>query len=551
MTDPGRMSFPALLTAIQAIVEESDLATVLRRIAQAATTLVDAEYGALGVIAPERDALEEFIYVGLDEDDAARIGRPPAGHGLLGALIADPRPIRLRHLSDDPRAVGLPAHHPGMDSFLGVPVRVRGDVFGNLYLTNSREGAFTDEDERLVEALATTAGFVIENARLLARTRTRERWTVAAAELSAELRSSPTATALDLIAGRVAELPDIDKVTVLLTDTAAAPLRLAAARGADEAGLRGALVDPEGTCAGDAVAATRAMARPRERPPSDDPPRIARDGIAGAVVAAPLQTRGRLFGVLCAAREPGRRRFTPAEVDSIADLASRATIALELAHAREESQRSLLADDRRRIARDLHDHVIQQLFGAGLALEALSGELPPGRAVERLRASIDQLDDAISQIRTVVFALSQRDEGSLRHRVIDVVADLSAALPRPPAIRFSGPVDHTIAEPLGAEVVGVARELLSNAVRHSNADRISIEVAVTDGRVLVLVEDDGVGMGDTARRSGLQNLADKARAAGGSFTVDSSAGGTSARWIAPVPGAPAEPHAPADGGGLR
>ncbi|WP_194395950.1 GAF domain-containing protein [Microbacterium atlanticum] len=535
-TSQGRLR--ALLGATRAVVEESDLNSVLRRIAEAATALVNAEYGALGVIAPERDALEEFIYVGLTEEQAARIGHLPTGHGLLGALIEDPRPIRLPQMSSDPRAAGFPPHHPMMESFLGVPVRVRGEIFGNLYLTNHREGAFSEEDERLVEALATTAGFAVENARLLEQARTRERWMTAAAELSAALLSSSTETAFDLIAGRLFDVPGSEKVTVLLADETTSTLKIVAARGDDEAELLGMTVETDATCAGTIVTSGHAHAAGRESASDSDPVRICTDGLTGPVAAAPLRTRGRLWGVVCAARGPQQRRFTATELASLVDFASRATIALELAYAREESQRSLLAEDRRRIARDLHDHVIQQLFGTGLTLQAVAGSIAPGPEANRLNESIDQLDDAISQIRTVVFALSRRDESSLRHRVIDVVADLSAALRHPPAIRFTGPVDHAITGPLLEDVVGVARELLSNAVRHSGADRISIEVAVVGDDVTVLVEDDGVGVDEGGRRSGLANLAERAAGRGGAFRVDSRAGATAARWTAPLHSGP-------------
>jgi signal transduction histidine kinase len=524
----------ALLDAIQAVVEESDLESVLRRIAEAARVLADARYGALGVIAPEKDALEEFIHVGLSEADASKIGHLPTGRGLLGVLIADPHPIRLPHMWGDPRAVGFPPYHPHMESFLGVPVRVRGEVFGNLYLTDHRGGGFTDEDERLVEALAATAGFAIENARLLEQARTRERWMIAAAELSADLLSSPTDTAYDLIASRLVELPDIDKATVLLADDLTTRLQVAAIRGLDEAEWSGAMVESDATCGGDVVSSGRASAHQRETAVDRDPVRVVQDGAAGPVIAAPLRTHARLWGVVCVAREPDRRRFTATEFDSIVDFASRATIALELAYAREAGERALLAEDRRRIARDLHDHVIQQLFGAGLTLHAVAGTMPTGPEAERVRESIDQLDDAVSQIRTVVFALSHRDEGSLRHRVIDVVADLSATLRHPPAIRFTGPVDHAVTGAPVDDIVGVTRELLSNAVRHSKADRISVEVAIVDESVIVIVEDDGVGIAEGAKRSGLKNLADKAAERGGALTVQSRVGATSVRWSAPL-----------------
>ncbi|HET6301068.1 GAF domain-containing protein [Microbacterium sp.] len=526
----------ALLAATQSVVEEIDLSTVLRRIVEAATTLVDAEYGALGVIAPERDALEEFIFVGLDEHQAAKIGHLPFGHGLLGALIADPRPIRLTDVANDERSAGFPAHHPSMSSFLGVPIRVRGEVFGNLYLTNRRDGAdFTDEDEQLVAALATTAGFAIDNARLLDLARTRERWMTAAAELSAALLASPTDTAFDLIASRIFELPGVDKVTVLLTDEDSGRLRIVAARGDDEAQLRGLVVDAEDVCAGTVLEDAEARIITHRADAEPDVLLIADETGTGPALVAPMRTHARLWGIVCIAREPSGRRLTQSEIASAADFVSRAGIALELAVAREESQRAMLADDRSRIARDLHDHVIQQLFGTGLSLQAVAASLPPGPEAQRLSESVEQLDDAIAQIRTVVFALSRRDETAIRHRILDVVAEMSGSMRRPAAIRFSGPVDHLIVGDLFDDVVGVTRELLSNAIRHAHADRISIELAVDQGDVVVTVDDDGVGIGDTPRRSGLDNLGHKAQRRGGTFTLESPGEGTRAIWRVPLP----------------
>lgn len=525
----------ALLGASQSVVEAIDLPALLRRIVEAAVALVDAEYGALGVIAPEGDLLEEFIYVGLDDAHAARIGHLPEGHGLLGALISDPHPIRLPEMSVDSRAAGFPPHHPAMTSFLGVPVRVRNEVFGNLYLTNRRDGTFTDEDEQLITALATTAGFAIDNARLLEASRTRERWMASASELSSALLSSPTTTAFDLIAGRVFELPGVDKVTVLLTDEESTRLQIAAARGADEAALRGTVVEADDVCAGAVLSegGGRVIVAPAHA--NSDVLRLS-DGIdAGPALVSPMRTKAKLWGVVCIARSPGARRFTQAEIDSAGDFVSRASIAVELAMAREEAERAMLADDRSRIARDLHDHVIQQLFGTGLTLQSVVASLSPGPEAQRITDSIEQLDDAISQVRTVVFALSRRDDTTIRHQIIDVVAAISGSMKRPATIRFSGAVDHLVVGELVPDIVGVARELLSNAVRHAHADRISIELAADDGWATISVEDDGVGVGDTPRRSGLDNLDHKARHRGGSFTLESGDPGTIAVWRVPLP----------------
>jgi signal transduction histidine kinase len=532
MRAQGRLR--ALLRATQAVMEQSDLGLVLRSIVEAAIELVGAQYGAVGVLNPERDALEQFLYVGMSDQDAAAIGHLPEGRGLLGALITDPHPIRLAQIADDRRAVGFPPNHPPMTSFLGVPVRVRGEVFGNLYLTNHANGDFTEEDEELVQALSLTAGFAIENARLLAEAQTLGRWMTAAAELSAGIIATPTAGALDLLVNRVRDVAAAQLVTVLIPDADESHLRVVAAAGEDEGSLRGAILDPATTFAGRVLDDAAAHSQPKLHAATRDPLLVSHEGVSGAAAAVPLRTQAQFWGVLCIARSPDGERFSPAEIEGAADLASRGSIALELARAGEDARRALLADDRRRIARDLHDHVIQQLFGAGLGLQALASRLGPGAYGESLGETIDQLDDAIGQIRTVVFALSHRDDASLRHRLLDVVGEVSGSARRPPAVRFTGPVDLTVRDHLATEVVAVARELLSNAIRHAHADHVSLEVATQDGLVTVVVEDDGVGIDDKALRSGLDNLRDRAARRRGSFEVQSSGSGTSARWTAPT-----------------
>ncbi|WP_171013081.1 GAF domain-containing protein [Microbacterium sp. 2FI] len=535
MAEPGSQArLRALLRATQAVIEPSDLELVLRTIVDAAVELVDAQYGAMGVISPERDALEQFIYVGMSTEDAAAIGHLPEGHGLLGALIADARPIRLADMAGDPRAAGFPHHHPPMQSFLGVPVRVHGVVFGNLYLTNGRSGAFSDEDEQLVTALATTAGFAIENARLLADSTRRGEWMRTAAEVSAAILSTPTNTALDLLVTRVREVAAAEQLTVVVPSPDDRRLRVIAASGEAEASLLGAVIDPEGAFAERMLDAGPAYAQPRLTARGVEPLLVTRDGMTGPAMAVPLRSGAASWGTLCIARAPDDRRFSPAELEGAIDLAARVGIALDLARAGEDAQRALLADDRRRIARDLHDHVIQQLFGAGMGLQALAGRFGPGPDGEALGEAIDQLDDAIAQIRTVIFALSHRDDTSVRHRLLDVVGEVSSGARRPPAIRFNGPVDLIVRDELATDVVAVARELLSNAIRHAHADHVSLDVGVAGETVTVTVQDDGGGIPDHARRSGLDNLRERAVRRGGAFAVESSSSGTTGRWSAPT-----------------
>lgn len=533
-----------LLHAVETVVGEIELPLVLRRVVEAAVDLVDAEYGALGIIAADRSSLDRFIHVGLSTEGAEAIGHLPRGRGVLGALIAHPEPIRLDHLGQDPRAAGFPAHHPRMDSFLGAPVRVRGEVYGNLYLTNARRGSFSAEDEELVRALASAAGLAIQNARLFDEARTRATWMAATAELSAAVLSTPPDNVFDLLAGRVADLVDGSLVTVLVPIDGSETLRVAAARGRGEEDVLGTTVDETGTIAGAALEddGVRVETGPRA-PDGVDPALVAVDHETGPAIAVPLRTRQRTWGALCVAREPGERGFAAVELEVLGDLASQASIAAELSRARVEQQKTILGDERARIARDLHDHVIQQIFGAGLTLQSVVPALDGARDRNRVDDVIRQLDDAIAQIRTVVFALSARDGSSLRHRLIDVVAEVSGALPRPPALRFAGPVDHTVRGPLSDDVVGVARELLVNSVRHASADSISLDVRVTEQDVTVVVADDGTGIrGD--RRSGLANLAHRADARGGALTLDTGPDGTRVQWRVPLDGHDTEESAP-------
>lgn len=533
MRTQGRLR--SLLRASQTIVEQIELPQVLRSTVEAAIELVDADYGAMGVLTPEKDALEQFIFFGIPHEVADAIGHLPRGRGLLGALINDPQAIRLRQIADDPRAVGFPAHHPPMHAFLGVPIRIRGEVFGNLYLANDREQEFTEEDEQLLTALAATAGFAIDNARLFADVEVRERWATAAAELASAIIAAPTESVLDVLAESLLDVSAAVHVAIVrVTDDG---LHVVASRGDSDTLLPDALVDevPGLVSAvledGEAHAGGRGGGGDSDELPSAD---------SGPALALPLRNRSELWGVILIERARDGDQFTAAEILSASDLASRAGIALELAGARQEAQRAILADDRHRIARDLHDHVIQQLFGTGLGLQGVAARIGPGVDSEAVADAIDQLDDAIRQIRTVIFALSQRDATSVRHRLLDVVGELSSYGHRPPAIRFMGPVDHLVRDELATDLVAVARELLSNALRHSNADRVSIDISAAGQQVTVNVVDDGRGIPSDVVRRGLANLDERARARRGRFKVETGPTGTSATWSAPL-----EPPSPA------
>lgn len=525
-----------LLDANRVVVEELDLAQVLRRIAEAAVALVDASYGALGVIAAD-GGLEQFIHVGIGADDAAKIGHLPEGHGVLGAVIEERQVIRLEHLADDRRSVGFPNHHPRMDGFLGVPIRVRNEVFGNLYLANRVSGgSFTQEDEELITALAATAGIAIENARLYDDSRRRQRWSAAIADVTAALLSGGTDDVLGIVADRVASVIDVDLVSVVVPVSEDA-LLVEVARGDGAEQLIGRGYPAEGSLVGAALESGRVTADDGRATEFDGQPS------RGPMVAIPLAAFDRPLGALTISRSAPGARFTPADLEMAADFAVQASVAIELARGRSDRQKLELVEERNRIARDFHDHVIQRLFGSGLSLQALaSATSDPLRSA--IVEQVESIDAAIAEIRTAIFALSSRAAAApaLRHRILDVVSDSSPGLMSSPRLTFTGPVDLMVDGELADDVVAVVREGLANIIRHAAATTVGVAIVVNDEDVTVTIDDDGRGMPDGSRRaSGTHNLAARALTRDGSFTLDTRAeGGTRLRWMAPLPGGNAE-----------
>ncbi|WP_368496184.1 GAF domain-containing protein [Herbiconiux sp. A18JL235] len=530
----------ALLRASQAVGEDIDLGVVLRRIVEAAVELVDAEYGALGVIAPDGHGLEAFIHVGMDDDAVRRIGHLPEGHGLLGAVIANQEPIRLEHIRTDPRSSGFPAGHPMMDGFLGVPIRVRGAVYGNLYLTNPRRGQFSDEDEQLLRALAATAASAIDHARILVEARTRERWMTSSAEIAVALADTDIERAYATVADELITRSDSQLLTILVPGREPGSLHVAAARGRDALALDGTDLRAAATLATDVLDSGRSIIAPPVHVGAArkvDPFAITENEATGSTLYVALTDGTTVWGVLVAARAPGRPSFTPTDLEVGVDLGERISVALALARARADQQRMVVLEDRGRIARDLHDHVIQDLFGTGLELQSLAPILATADRA-RLDEAVTRIDRAIAQIRKIVFALtppSDNTSASARHRVLDIAADASKALPKPVNVSFTGPVDLFVTGELADDVTAVVRELLSNVVRHSGASDVDVTLTVDDTDILIEVSDDGIGMPSEVRRSGLTNLKARVTALQGTMEVSTSASGTRVVWRIPIP----------------
>ncbi len=535
MAAQGRLR--GLLRASQMVTRDLALPVVLRRIAEAARELVGARYAALGVISPT-GGLAEFVHSGMPAEAVERIGHLPEGKGLLGALIDDPWPIRLRRIADDARSTGFPPGHPPMDSFLGVPIRVRDEVFGNLYLSESTRGEFSAEDEELAKALAATAAVAVENARLYESAQTRGEWLQAVAAITRQVMAADPGSAnrpLHLIAEASVRTARADLVTVVLP-AGDGELRVDVAVGIGAEHLSGTILPVAGSLSGQVFSTGMPV---RQSIADRETAVIAAAAMLdlGPVLAVPLLGSTQVRGVLWAGRRRGQPAFGPEELDMAAGFANQAALAIELAEARTEQQRVAMLDERDRIAADLHDHVIQRLFAAGLALQSTAAKLGPGTPTDRILATVDDLDDTIRQIRTSIFQLQQVRPPAirgLRARLLDVAAELTEVLGFAPALRMSGLLD-TLSDDLGEDVVAVARESLTNVARHARAGSVEIDVAAVENRLTVDVRDDGIGFGSADRRSGLDNLHRRAERRGGSVEVRArEPAGTWLCWSVPL-----------------
>ncbi|GAA2617803.1 GAF domain-containing sensor histidine kinase [Streptomyces tubercidicus] len=529
-----------LLEAVLSVGRELDLPQVLRRIVEAAVVLVDAEYGALGVVS-EGTRLSQFLPVGVTDAQQQAIGRLPEGHGLLGELIRHPRPLRLPELSRHPSSYGFPPHHPPMRSFLGVPIRVGDEVFGNLYLTEKRGGGdFDAEDETVLSTLAVAAGVAVENARLYEEARYRQRWQEANGEIVARLLlpGADEMAALGLIVDQAREILTADLGVIAVPEPDGAALHVALASGVDAEAHRGLLLPRQGSFMGAALDRREPMISTEvEKDPriTAGPPRWM--GL-GPAVAVPMITGGRPRGVLLVARVRERPPFTELETGPLLTFAGQAALAMELADRRRSAEQLTLLQDRDRIARDLHDLAIQRLFATGMTLQSAVRFVDHPAASERLLRAVDDLDETIKIIRSTIFGLrtSGRPGHGLRGRIVTAVEQAARALGFTPSLRMQGLIDTDVPADIAEHVVAVLGEALSNAARHAHATAVEVSLAVGGGALSLSVTDNGVGLPRHGRRSGLSNLAKRAESVGGELTLETPAqGGTRLLWQAPLP----------------
>jgi signal transduction histidine kinase len=515
----SRERLRALLDAVVGIGTDLDLRSVLQRIVEAACALGGARYGALGIIGADR-LLSDFITHGIDPDAHAAIGDLPHGRGVLGLLITDPRPVRLPDITRHPRSYGFPPNHPPMHSFLGVPVRTRDQVFGNLYLAEKQGAAeFTEDDEEIMVALAAAAGVAIDNARLFAVAQRRERWLAAAAEITGVLLGTVRRTeALRLIARRAREITGAGLVLVLLAGDDDSRYTIEVADGGDEMVGKALTVDVA------ALGEDGAELRDIAEWPGPVPP--------GPVLAAPLAGADMPQGVLIVA---GAADGGEDDAALLASFAGQATLALERARAQEQREQLAVLEDRERIARDLHDVVIQRLFATGMQLQGVAPQALRPEAAKRINAAVDDLDATIRDIRRSIFELRAPVGVSLRTELRDAVEAVTATLGFRPVLDVSGPVDSAVPGDVVPELLAVLREALSNVIRHAGASAVRVSVHATGAEVVIRVEDNGIGTDPATARGGLVNMAERAADLGGSCTISPADDhGTVVTWRAPL-----------------
>jgi signal transduction histidine kinase len=540
----ARAQLGALLAAVGAICGPAELDAMLRQVTETAMTLTGARYAALGVL-DEDGRLTSFIPAGMNDAQVktiARVSGWPAGTGVLGELAGRPAPLRVADVGARPGSAGFPAGHPPMRSFLGVPVRVGPETYGSLYLTDKKGGGeFGADDEALAVALAAVAGVALDNSRLHAESRRQRQWVRAHAEVTQRLLSDDEPTAvLTMVAEHALQISGADLAFIALPAGGADIVAIEYAAGEGAAEALG-LASPTRRSASGIVMASGQPLVLDDISSDLRAAEVVRGRLSlGPAVLVPVGRPGDVRGVLTAARRRGSPPLAPAAADMVATFAAQAGIGIELAERRQAAQRIALYADRDRIARDLHDLVIQRLFATGMSLQGATSLIPAGEAAGRVQQAVDELDDTIRDIRAAIFRLQDRggpEPPGVQSRIAAIAEEMTRALGFAPWLRMDGRLDTRVPVEVAEEMLAVLREALSNVARHAAARRVDVSVE-TASHLTLTVRDDGLGMAQPGPRSGLANLAERAGSLGGTLRVAAApGGGTELVWSVPLPAA--------------
>ena len=535
ITDNDRMHEPdrlrGLVDAGIALSSELSLDDLLKKLAETAASLTGARYAALGVIDESGTGLERFVHTGIDAETVDAIGELPRGNGILGALITDARSLRLTAITDDSRSAGFPPNHPPMRGFLGVPIALRGRAYGNLYLTEKAKGPFTDEDQELVETLASQAAVAIENARLY------EDATNWSAQLEA-LNEVGTALAgeielprlLKLISRRLRGLISARVVTIALS-TSYGTLRIEAADGADDEDILGLQLKRAGSKSGAVLESRRA-----ERVDSlADDPEVDQEAtrVLGARTGlyVPLVARGRSIGVIGAHDKEGEDpRFSDDDVRLAETFATRAAVAVDLSArvAGDALRRVVEAQEleRRRLARELHDQTGQELTSVLLGLKAVEEAKSGAERAEALAAVREQVVETLHDVRRLAVELRPKalDDFGLvpaLERLRDTFAEQTGM-----RVDLESRIRERLPTDVETALYRIVQEALTNVVKHAQATAVSIVLAPKDRAVTALIEDDGRGFtpDGSGEGLGLLGMGERLALLGGRLKIESSHG---------------------------
>ncbi len=532
----------ALLEAGLTLASELSLSAVLSRIVKAACKVTAARYGALGVLGPQ-GTVTEFITWGLSVRERQRIGALPTGRGILGVLLDQGRPLRLAEISADPRSVGFPPGHPPMTSFLGAPVRARGQLFGNIYLTEKRRASeFTVADERALATLASQAGVAIANATLYEEALSRERWLAAAQAITnSTISGAPIAETLNLVVDRARGLLEGQSAQIAMP--AGAPsgraLRVEASSRPRAARPGGRRLLPPGSPAHEVMRTGRSIVTHISS--AGPGPHTSKGGTSngrGAIYVS-LSGRSSCLGVLSVILRSNQRPASAESVHMLESFAAQAAVALEYARAQGELQRLVILEERERIAKELHDGVIQSLFAVGMGLQAISPTAWPAEIELSVDRAVSALDLVMRDLRNYIFAL--RPDILAEHQLGDAVRLLAVEFEARSGLVTTVKIDERAASELVArapDLVQVIREALSNVSRHARASSCQVSLRLVRGRAVLTVADDGQGFVPSVRRpagQGLRNMEERAARLGGTMSVRTAPkGGTIVRVVLPL-----------------
>ena len=529
-----------LLRVIVDIGSDLSLDATLHRIATAAKEVTQARYGALAVRATDSTLLS-FVHAGMDEDVVRLIGHLPVGKGVLGVPIDINAALRLDDLTTHPATAGFPEHHPPMKAFLGVPITIRGLAFGTLYVADDAPARkFSEADEITVRALASAAATAIDNAQLFERVQMSARWTEASREITTALLggSQPGVSAMHLIAERARELTDAEQAIVLVPadgdvpDSEVDTLVVDTAVGVHAEDVLGQRILVDESTSGEVFRSGTPLITTSFRRPIQ----AFTDVGQRPAIVMPLRANDTVLGVIAVARNESQPLFDHSYLDLVSDFARHAAMALTLSNARERQDELTVLADRERIAHDLHDHVIQRLFAAGMDLQGTIARSRSPDVTARLTRTVDDLQGTINDIRNTIFQLQGHGAGAttFRGRVERIVADLSDNRNLAVELRISGPLS-VVGPDLARHTEAVISEAVSNCVRHADASRLTVHLAAADD-LTVEVVDDGRGIPpENTRRSGLSNIKQRAEQFGGTCEfITPLGGGTHVRWSVPL-----------------